>query len=379
MADKTLYLLDHVGAVIAVKYIDNGDGTYSPSQGGSGGAGSSVSTGDVASGATDSGNPVKIGYVYNTSPPTVTNGQRVNAQADSTGGSIVNLKPLSSAFDSISAVQGSSPFAVGGVDELAASQTFTNDTHGNQIAIASVALYPAIAANNPSGAVSTVTLTFPNLTAAGVTFDTQFATIIVENRLTTQTINALTLRFTDLINVNNATIDYQVPAVSLASGTGAGSVGIFRIPITAGKTKTVSLIIGFAAGVSAGTVSAQLVLSAAQQPIPVTSQAQGNPAAITVNTAVSVIAANALTLLRLNLTSLIVTNSHASTGTLVTFTAGSGGTVLVQGYAAPVGGGFVLSWPRDNPLSLPVNTALSAICGTASANVYISASGYWSA
>lgn len=40
------------------------------------------------SGATDSGNPVKIGAVYNTTAPTLTNGQRGDVQLDSRG----NLK-----------------------------------------------------------------------------------------------------------------------------------------------------------------------------------------------------------------------------------------------------------------------------------------------
>ena len=41
--------------------------------------------GNVASLATDSGNPVKIGGVYNTSAPAPTNGQRVDLQMDSAG------------------------------------------------------------------------------------------------------------------------------------------------------------------------------------------------------------------------------------------------------------------------------------------------------
>lgn len=41
--------------------------------------------GNVASGATDSGNPVKFGAVFNTTLPTVTTGQRVDAQATSRG------------------------------------------------------------------------------------------------------------------------------------------------------------------------------------------------------------------------------------------------------------------------------------------------------
>lgn len=43
-------------------------------------AGSVPVVGNVASGATDSGNPVKVGGVYNTTPPTLTNGQRGDAQ-----------------------------------------------------------------------------------------------------------------------------------------------------------------------------------------------------------------------------------------------------------------------------------------------------------
>lgn len=45
----------------------------------------SANGGNVASGATDSGNPVKIGGVYNSTPPTVTTGQRVDMQTDSRG------------------------------------------------------------------------------------------------------------------------------------------------------------------------------------------------------------------------------------------------------------------------------------------------------
>lgn len=41
--------------------------------------------GNAASGATDSGNPVKIGGVYNTTLPTLTNGQRGDAQMSSKG------------------------------------------------------------------------------------------------------------------------------------------------------------------------------------------------------------------------------------------------------------------------------------------------------
>lgn len=45
--------------------------------------------GNVASGATDSGNPLKTGGVFNTTQPTVTNGQRVDTQSTARGANIV--------------------------------------------------------------------------------------------------------------------------------------------------------------------------------------------------------------------------------------------------------------------------------------------------
>jgi len=42
-------------------------------------------TGNVASGATDSGNPVKVAGKYNASPPTFTDGQRGDMQIDAAG------------------------------------------------------------------------------------------------------------------------------------------------------------------------------------------------------------------------------------------------------------------------------------------------------
>jgi len=48
-------------------------------------------TGNVSSGAADSGNPIKIGGVFNTTPPLLTTGQRGNAQADNRGSLFVTI------------------------------------------------------------------------------------------------------------------------------------------------------------------------------------------------------------------------------------------------------------------------------------------------
>jgi len=52
--------------------------------------------GNVASAATDSGNPLKIGLKYNSTLPTVTDGQRVDAQGDANGRTIVTVGTLMS-------------------------------------------------------------------------------------------------------------------------------------------------------------------------------------------------------------------------------------------------------------------------------------------
>ena len=57
--------------------------------------------GGVASGATDSGNPLKVGGVYNSTPPVLTTGQRGDLQLDSSGRTLVSTAPLSAAIDAV--------------------------------------------------------------------------------------------------------------------------------------------------------------------------------------------------------------------------------------------------------------------------------------
>lgn len=67
--------------------------------------------GNVASGASDSGNPVKVGGVFNTTQPTVTNGQRVDGQYTARGSTIV--------------ATGADPFSVSGTVAATQSGTWT--------------------------------------------------------------------------------------------------------------------------------------------------------------------------------------------------------------------------------------------------------------
>jgi len=78
---------------------------------------------------------------------------------------------------------------------------------------------------------------------------------------------------------------------------------------------------------------------------------------------------------KIYLTSIIVTNAHATVGTLVTIKDDTSGglNILCQGYAAPAGGGFALSFP--NPPSTNEDKKLIAVCGTNGATVYVNVHG----
>ena len=79
--------------------------------------------GNVASGATDSGNPNKIGCVYNSTLPTFTTGQRGDCQVTTNG--VLLATPLSSAStpgDGLSNTNVTAPFHAGSGSTVAASR-----------------------------------------------------------------------------------------------------------------------------------------------------------------------------------------------------------------------------------------------------------------
>jgi hypothetical protein len=97
----------------------------------------------------------------------------------------------------------------------------------------------------------------------------------------------------------------------------------------------------------------------------------GVTAAITGTGDTSVIAAQGSGI-RIYVTHLLVTNSHATVGTVVEIKDNT--TVIYRGYAAPAGGGFSATLPA--PLRLTANTALQAANVTTGSSTYVSASGY---
>jgi hypothetical protein len=97
----------------------------------------------------------------------------------------------------------------------------------------------------------------------------------------------------------------------------------------------------------------------------------GTTAAITDTTRTELIA-SAGGSLRNYLTQITVTNSHATVGTFVKIEDNT--TTIYQAYAAPLGGGFALTFPV--PLRGTAATAWNVSCVTTGANVIANASGY---
>lgn len=152
-------------------------------------------------------------------------------------------------------------------------------------------------------------------------------------------------------------------AVNIQDGGNSITVDTTQLPAVLGQvsmTNSVSVAI-------AGDQSTLAIYPLPANPV------SGYTAAITGVAATDIIAAPGIGLFTY-VTQILVTNSHATVGTLVTIQT-EDGTGLYTGYAAPAGGGYTISFPT--PLKMPVaNKKLQAICGTTGSNVYVSASGF---
>ncbi len=186
--------------------------------------GTDTITGNVASGATDSGNPVKVGGKYNTAAPTLTDGQRGDLQLDSSARAIVNVGSFIGLTSTASPTDG----ANGNAGLATRSQTLgfngttwdrmRGDTNG-------LAVQPALAANfwsypAASGGIVNTTTAVTIKTAAGAS---------VRNYLCTLTLNHDTLGAATEVAVRDGAAGtvlwrgkLQTTATDIA--TGAGSI-----------------------------------------------------------------------------------------------------------------------------------------------------------
>lgn len=207
--------------------------------------------GNVASAVADTGNPVKVGGPFNTTQPTVTNGQRVDFQATSRGAQIV--------------ATGTDPFnsRVFGVDNVAAQHQLLTDTSGRLIvatgpiggsnsgfafgdiftmATTQVAVRRTAYTEQAANAQRSVVSTSANDTAAGTGARTVRITYYTSAGVGPST-ETLTLNGTTPVNTVSTTICFIDKIEVLTVGSTGSNVGVVNLKAaTAGGGVTVGSI-----------------------------------------------------------------------------------------------------------------------------------------
>lgn len=159
----------------------------------------------------------------------------------------------------------------------------------------------------------------------------------------------------------------QIAAIGKAAHDAAISGNPVRIGARAATADYTSVADGDTADLLCDTKGKQIVLPYALHE----NHWQYAGAAIT-DTADDAVKASAGAGLRNYVTSLTVINSHATVGTVVELKDGS--TVVHRGYAAPLGGGYTVTFPTA--LKGTAATAINVACVTTGSNTYVNASGY---
>jgi len=184
-----------------------------------------IARGNVASGVTDSGNPVKVGGVYNTSPPTLTNGQRGDLQVDASG----NLKTTMSAA------------TVGINDGTTTASNLAGDTGQNAQIIAPSRKQITFSVSGSAATTSTDVSNFswvsvqvsaigssPTITFQGSNDNTNFVSVTLISVATTSGAATLTTAAT---GIYHGSINYRYFRLNIsATGTTSGTIEFFSAP-----------------------------------------------------------------------------------------------------------------------------------------------------
>lgn len=274
-----------------------------------------IAAGDVASAATDSGNPVKVGGVYRATPSTLTDGQRGDLTTDTRQNLKITLMPN----NSTTAMKNSADNA----DAAATSST-----------------------SNWLGVLNR------NTVYNGTTWDRMYG---------------------------DATNGVDVDVTRVVPGTGATNLGKAEDAAhTSGDVGVMSLgVRNDAMAALSGTDGDYTPIATSKSgrllvtPAPSSAMVRGN-ASVAGTGDTSLVAASGSGGLKTYITNLSFANTGSS-NTLITVKDGSGGSTLFY-TIAPAGGGSNIE--LDIPIVTTANTALYFACGTSSTTVYASATGY---
>jgi hypothetical protein len=277
--------------------------------------------------------------IFNSSAPTLTNGQSVGRQCDSSGNALVNIASALPVGAN----------TIGGVTQSGGAWSFNlTQVNGNTISTATTGMIKVGIADGSGNTINS-------------------------------TSNALNVAVTTGVNVS------QIGGTNILTGGANGSVGVGGL---AANNAAISGNPVFMGGVARSSeISAatngniveevrDLVGRAIVFPYANKENLIEGAASVTGTTSTSLIAAPGASTF-IYVTAVSCFNS-GSTGTTVSFQNGSAGTTIWEGYAAPSGGGFTHTFvtPIGGVNNMTANTALFFQAGSATTTLYCNASGF---
>lgn len=339
--------------------------------------GNTFVTGPVASGATDSGNPIKIGGRFNSAVQAFTNGQRADLQVDQRGGLLIQD---GQAIPSVSVTSASTLFTVAdtsgygsvSVQVVSAGTTCTIIYEASEDGITWSGVsgwsISATASSTPSTtSTTTAQLIFP-------LYAKQFRA-----RVSTYTSGTVTVQGT----LRKDTIPKQAVLVSISgsatvvgnngdgSAVAANGVGVLAEARTTNKTAQASGIYIRPIATSIG--------AAVNKPFQVPELDWSYPAAAggisNTTTAVTMVGAAGAGI-RNYLTAIQVSAGALGAASEIAVRDGAGGTVIWRGFLSTAGGNQSVN--LSSPIKSTANTLLEVVTLTATITgaVYINAQGY---
>lgn len=328
---------------------------------------STLTGGGVASGAADSGNPLKTGGKYNLAPITLADGNRGDLQLDVNGYAKVNVTNATTALpnnaDTVAVQTGAANSPVNNYNYVFNGTTWDRARSGGTTGYAGV-----------TGVGTAGTANAGVLTVQGIASMTPLlVTPAANSAVNVAQINGVTpLMGNGATGTGSprATLSSDNSAIALwGHGATAASVpanGVFH-GLRGQNAEQTAVTNGQLVGAAADLVGKLIMLPYANPE----NFVQGTTTAITDTTSTSVIA-SAGGSLRNYITDCVGTNSHATVGTFVKILDGS--TIIDEFFAAPAGGGASRSYPV--PRKGTAATAINAQMVTTGANVIVSCGGY---
>lgn len=330
--------------------------------------GNTFVTGPVASAATDSGNPIKVGGKYNAAVQAFTNGQRADLQLDQRGGLLIQD---GQAIPSVSVTSATTLFTVADTSGYGtASIQITSIGSGNTVIFEGSedgTTWSAVQSYNPG---SQVGITSSTTTSVGITF---VPIISKQFRARVSTYGSGTI--TAQGSLRNGALPKQTVAVGGGMGDG-GSISNNAV-LTVVETRTTNKT-----AVASGTVIRPIATSigaAVNKPFQVPELDWAYPAAAggisNTTTAVTMVAAAGVGI-RNYMTAIQMSAPTLGAATEVAVRDGAGGTVLWRGYMSTAGGNQSVN--LSSPVKSTANTLLEVVTlsATVTGAIYINAQGY---